>query len=148
MRPQARDAVAEELGRRLGPDPPDSGLRADDVRKLVAQGFEVGFHTRRHYPLTHLTDDELAVAMTEGREALEQVIAAPLTMIAYPHGYADERVARAARAAGYRYGFTTAPVPVSPRTDPFLIGRIEPLTDNVGRFSLQLVRALLGRPYG
>ena len=34
MPPDERDALADELGRRLGPDPPDAGLRAAALREL------------------------------------------------------------------------------------------------------------------
>jgi hypothetical protein len=44
--------------------------------------------------------------LTEGRAELESLLGHRLTMIAYPHGKADTRVADAARAAAFDYGFT------------------------------------------
>ena len=50
------DRVAERLLEHLGSDPPDAGIRAADARALASAGFEIGFHTRRHYILPGLDD--------------------------------------------------------------------------------------------
>jgi peptidoglycan/xylan/chitin deacetylase (PgdA/CDA1 family) len=143
--PADRDAVAQRLGETLGSNPTESGLRAGDVRALVESGFELGFHTRRHDFLPLLDDGALAAAMHEGRAELEELAGRPLDTFAYPHGDVDARVAQAARQAGYRYGFTTQPEVVRPDTDPLLIGRFEAPFGYLGRFALQLTRALWAR---
>jgi peptidoglycan/xylan/chitin deacetylase (PgdA/CDA1 family) len=117
------DAVAAEL--RMLAGRPAPRLTASDVETLVAAGFDVGFHTRRHYLLTTLSDAELGSALTDGREALEAIVGRRLRMIAYPHGKANERVADAARSAGYEFAFTALPARVAPTTDAFMIGRME-----------------------
>ena len=134
--------ISQALLERLGGEPPDAGLRTEHIRQLADQGFEIGFHTREHHLLTGLDDGELELAMTAGRDALERAAGEPLTTIAYPHGGADERVAVAARAAGYAWGFTTTAEPVDERTDPLLIGRLYPTYDSADRFALTLGRAL------
>ena len=142
MPAEQRDAVVEELG--VAPEEVEEpGLRADDVRKLVAEGFDVGFHTLRHDRLVDLDDAALERALTDGRDALEAVVGRPLIAIAYPHGKTDERVARAARAAGFAFGFTGRYEPVLGGSDPMLLGRIEPTFAGADRFAQQLVRMLL-----
>jgi peptidoglycan/xylan/chitin deacetylase (PgdA/CDA1 family) len=142
MPAEQREAVVEELG--APPEEVDErGLRADDVRDLVAAGFGIGFHTLRHDRLVDLDDAALDRALTEGREALEGVVGRRLTAIAYPHGKADERVARAARAAGFAFGFTGRYEPVDPESDPLLLPRIEPTFGGADWFAQQLVRMLL-----
>jgi peptidoglycan/xylan/chitin deacetylase (PgdA/CDA1 family) len=123
LRPEARDAVAAEL--RALADGECGGLSDRDVRGIVAAGLELGFHTRRHYLLSTLDDSQLRFAMREGRNRLEALAGERLTMIAYPHGKADGRIAAAARAEGYERGFTGWGFPVEPTTDPLLIGRLE-----------------------
>jgi peptidoglycan/xylan/chitin deacetylase (PgdA/CDA1 family) len=123
LRPKARDAVAAEL--RALADGERGGLSDRDVRGIVAAGFEIGFHTRRHYLLSTLDDSALRSAMRDGRDRLEALAGERLTMIAYPHGKADGRIAAAARAEGYERGFTGWAFPVGPTTDPLLIGRLE-----------------------
>jgi peptidoglycan/xylan/chitin deacetylase (PgdA/CDA1 family) len=118
-----RDAVAAEL--RTLAERPAEGLAAADIRWLASAGFEIGFHTRRHYLLTTLAPPELATAMTDGRHELEALIGQQLKMIAYPHGKANAIVADRARSAGYELGFTAFPTCAGPTTDPLLIGRAE-----------------------
>jgi peptidoglycan/xylan/chitin deacetylase (PgdA/CDA1 family) len=121
--PEERDAVAAEL-RACACRRPD-GLDERGVRQLLDAGFDIGFHTRAHYLLPRLDDAALAVALSDGRAALEALAGKRLTMISYPHGKADARVASAARAAGYEVGFTCVAVPARPGSDPLLIGRLD-----------------------
>src|SRR5215211_25860 len=136
-----REQVAVDLVERLGGDPPDSGLRTEDVRGLVAAGFEIGFHTLRHDALPPLDDETLKRALEDGRAELASLVGPP-TMISYPHGKADARVAAAAREAGYRFGFTNEPEPLAMGTDPLLIGRLYPIYDSLGRFAVIVSRTL------
>jgi peptidoglycan/xylan/chitin deacetylase (PgdA/CDA1 family) len=143
--PGERQAAADWFLAELGPDPPDAGIRADDVRALVAAGFEIGFHTRRHDPLVGLDDQALARALLDGRAELEAIVAQELGTVAYPHGTADERVASVAAASGYTFGFTAAWGPVRPKDNPMLMARVEPPFTSAGHFALRLVRTLVAR---
>jgi peptidoglycan/xylan/chitin deacetylase (PgdA/CDA1 family) len=108
----------------------------------VEAGFEVGFHTLRHPSLPTLDDGSLAAAITEGRDALERAAGTPIATIAYPHGDADDRVADAARAAGYRFGFAAYGGTITDRSDPLLLDRRYPLHGTLGDFALDLARKL------
>lgn len=143
MAPAARDAAAARLSLAAGPDPPTAGIRASQVRQLADAGMTIGFHTYRHDSLTWLTEDELAQAMETGRDALAEAAGDEINTIAYPHGRADQRVAAAARAAGFRSGFTTRQDPVTARSDPLLQGRVAPSRRSVGALALELVFTLL-----
>jgi peptidoglycan/xylan/chitin deacetylase (PgdA/CDA1 family) len=141
-----RDAVAAHLSDLAGPDPSTAGIRAEGLRDLAAAGFEIGFHTLRHDSLTQLDDDSLAQAMLEGRDRVTRTVGRELTTIAYPHGKADARVAAAARAAGYRFGFTSRGKSVpSPEIDPLLIGRVDPRLTSVSDFALDLARVIFAQ---
>lgn len=140
--PEERAGFAERLAALVGDDPPDSGMRADDVRALAQAGFGIGFHTLRHDRLPPLADDALDRALRDGRAELEAAAGRPVEAIAYPHGRADERVAQAARATGFRLGFTGTQEAVSDRSDPLLLSRIEPAFTDVAAFAGQLARAL------
>ncbi|HEV2786836.1 MAG TPA: hypothetical protein VGV67_10635, partial [Solirubrobacteraceae bacterium] len=76
------------------------------------------------------------------RAALEPADAGGARTLAYPHGKAAGREARAARAAGYVAAYTGRNELFTERTDDHLIGRPQPDTDTLGRFALQLARAL------
>ena len=140
-----RDALAAALGERLGPDAADSGFRADGVRALAAQGFEIGFHTKRHDVLPGLDDAELAAAFTDGRADIEALSGAPVRALAYPCGKHDERVRRAAAASGLELALTTDSEAVEPDTDPMMLGRLYPSDDFVSRFAMVAALTLLRR---
>lgn len=108
-------------------------LTPADAEALAAAGWEIGFHTRRHDLLTALGEDALRAAIDRPERARS---------LAYPHGKAASREAAAARAAGYEAAYTGAPVALTARTDPQLIGRLQPRTTSVGRFALDLARAV------
>jgi len=138
-----RDALVAQLEEAVGPAPEDAGMRAELVRELADAGFEIGFHTRRHEFLTILDEQSLARALSDGRQELEALAGRPLDTIAYPHGGAEEREAEAARAAGFRWGYTTRAMAVTPESDPLLLGRVECSFRSLGHFALRLSRALL-----
>jgi peptidoglycan/xylan/chitin deacetylase (PgdA/CDA1 family) len=135
--PRSREALESRLIELVGPDPPESGLRADALRRLAAFGVEIGFHTRRHHVLPALDDAELAEAMRDGRSELEDVVG-PLRTISYPHGLADVRVAAAARASDFETGFTGVPVAVLEGSDPLLLGRLGPSYASVGELAFDV----------
>ena len=121
--------VSRRLEALVGPDPADSGMRAEDVVWLVEAGFEVGFHTRTHPYLPRLDDEELEDALTAGRKKLADVTGRPPRSIAYPHGGTDARVQAAAGACGFGTGYTLVPGAVTESTDPLSIGRSDPRND-------------------
>jgi peptidoglycan/xylan/chitin deacetylase (PgdA/CDA1 family) len=148
MPPDERDAAAARLGQALGPDPEDAGIRAEQVRTLADAGMTIGFHTRRHDSLAWLDDERLERALVDGRSELEAIVGRALTTIGYPHGRADVRVADAARTAGYKAGFTTQHVPVTPESDRLLQGRVGPSLRSVGALAIELAVTLVKRGSG
>ena len=134
----AREELTAELLERLGGEDERDGLRAGQVGDLAAIGGEIGFHTRDHDRLPTLSDDALARAMRAGVADLSAAAGAPLRAIAYPHGDADERVAAAARDAGFACGYTTSGVAVRADTDPFLMGRLYPSRVSIAHLASQL----------
>jgi peptidoglycan/xylan/chitin deacetylase (PgdA/CDA1 family) len=141
--PPERDAFALALSA-LAPVAGASRMSADDIRRLAAEQ-DIGFHTLRHHPLDRLTPAELKAALVEGREPLERLVGRPLKLLAYPHGAAGEREARAAEEAGFTFAFTTRWKPCDPATQPLLIGRVEPGPVSLSRF-LQILAGTLRRP--
>ena len=82
------------------------GMGWDELGRLADEGWEVGSHTRTHPSLPSLGDDELREELGRSREECERGLGRPCDTIAYPYGDVDERVAEAARAAGYAAGGT------------------------------------------
>ncbi|MGZ6971753.1 MAG: polysaccharide deacetylase family protein [Thermoanaerobaculia bacterium] len=97
--------VADKLGGTNDWDretPGEALLSGDEIRKLHAEGIEIGSHGATHRALTGLSDGELSREVAGSRETLERVVGAPVTSFCYPFGDFDDRVVEAVRAAGYR----------------------------------------------
>ena len=76
-------------------------LAWDDLRGLANEGWEIGAHTKSHPHLTELGDAELRAELEGSRAATAEGLGRECTTIAYPYGDVDDRVERAAGAAGY-----------------------------------------------
>ena len=142
LSPAEREEFGNNLLRLAGPDAGDEVLSVAEVNRLVAAGFSIGFHTRWHDPLTELDDAGLEQAMRENRQALEDLAGKHLRTIAYPHGYADERVARVARDHGFELGFTCERIAATPNSDPLLVGRSEFPETSQGVFAMSVLAVL------
>ena len=140
LAPDERAALAKGLARLVPAE--DAPLGSDGIRALAAAGWEIGFHTVRHDALPTLDEGGLRDAFATGRDELAVLVGARLGSFAYPHGKAGDRERAAAAAAGFDFAFTGAAEVVTERTDPFLVGRLQPVRSTLGRVALQLARAL------
>jgi peptidoglycan/xylan/chitin deacetylase (PgdA/CDA1 family) len=147
LTPVERNEIDARLLELAGPDPPDSGLPAEVISNLPDGEYDIGFHTLRHHQLVQLNDHDLGRALLDGRDELQAAVRRPVELIAYPHGAANERVARAAQRAGFRAGFTTRRRAMTASWDPMLIGRLQPdHKRSLGEFSLAVNVTLLVSP--
>lgn len=100
-------------------------MTAGQVRELPSRGIAVGSHSMAHPRLTQLDDVGLRQELVDSRMCLSELVGGDVDLLAYPYGRYDERVAEAARTAGYvsacstRSGFNTD------RGDPFALRRID-----------------------
>jgi peptidoglycan/xylan/chitin deacetylase (PgdA/CDA1 family) len=90
--------------------PPPSGtietLSLDDVLELQDGGVTIGSHSYSHAVLTSLEPSECERDLRASRELLEDLLRRPVPFLAYPRGFHDEGVRRAAARAGFRNSFT------------------------------------------
>ena len=121
-------------------------MAAEQARRLVDAGMEVGFHTLQHPSLPRLDDVGVREALLAGRQELADEIGAEVRRFAYPHGHVDARVAGLVRVGSYRSAWTTAKRVIAGDGDPVLHGRWDVgLLDDVD-FRAALVRGL-ARPW-
>jgi peptidoglycan/xylan/chitin deacetylase (PgdA/CDA1 family) len=66
--------------------------RPDELRRIVAEGHEVGSHTLTHPRLTEVGDDEARAEIVGGVEAVEQVLGERPRLFRAPGFHADDRV--------------------------------------------------------
>ena len=102
--------LAGMLGKRNDWDHPwvsprERHLTPDEVRQLAGEGVTIGSHGMTHVNMTALPDAALEEELARSRDILQRLSGQPVDGVSYPWGLADERVADAARIAGYRLGF-------------------------------------------
>jgi peptidoglycan/xylan/chitin deacetylase (PgdA/CDA1 family) len=107
------------VNRGAGPSP----MTLEQARALVDAGMEIGYHTRHHPSLPTLAAADLGDVVEEGRARLAAELDTPVTTFAYPHGHADDRVAAAVSAGGYRSAWTTSKRVAARGEDPMRLGR-------------------------
>jgi peptidoglycan/xylan/chitin deacetylase (PgdA/CDA1 family) len=86
----------------------------DDLRVLVAAGWEIGSHTSTHPKLTSLSDAELDAELVSSKARCEEEIQRLCEALAYPFSDHDRRVMDRTRAAGYRAAVTLDNHPAIP----------------------------------
>lgn len=99
-------------------------MSAEQVKAWQGAGMEVGAHSRTHPRLTHCSDEQLAMELQGGKSDLEALTGAAVSQFCYPYGDLDERVAQAARKAGYDAATTVQRGRVLPGDDTMLLRRI------------------------
>jgi peptidoglycan/xylan/chitin deacetylase (PgdA/CDA1 family) len=99
----------------------------DQVRSLHQRGFEFGAHTRTHVDLGSVTEGEANEEILGARRELEQHLAAPVELFAYPYGkhvnLADAN-RHLVRGAGFRCCCSCFGGLIGPGTDPFHLRRV------------------------
>ena len=132
---------ASSLARLIGEDPPAYRLTPEQVAALAGAASRSG-STRASTAAARARRRRARARAGRRRGALEAAAGRPLRTIAYPHGRADERVAAAARSAGYSDGFGGPERTVTARSDRLLLGRTELLLEEAGSFALALASGL------
>lgn len=84
-----------------------SYMTESQVETLLANGFELGNHTRTHRSLPTLNDEELKDEIVIFQRELESRFGVDVVSFCYPMGDYDERVVAAVRQASLRLGVTT-----------------------------------------
>lgn len=85
--------------------PCERHLTPDDVRQLAGEGVTIGSHGMTHVNMTALSDAALEAELALSRDLLQRLSGQTVDAVSFPWGLSDERVAAAARRAGYRLGF-------------------------------------------
>jgi peptidoglycan/xylan/chitin deacetylase (PgdA/CDA1 family) len=63
----------------------------DDVRRIVAEGHELGSHTLTHPRLTEISDEEVRAEITGGLDAIEELLGERPRLFRAPGFHAGER---------------------------------------------------------
>jgi peptidoglycan/xylan/chitin deacetylase (PgdA/CDA1 family) len=95
-----------------------------ELRELVESGIEVGAHTGRHPQLDQLPEKELREELHGPKSLLEDKLGIPVPGLAYPFGYSNGKVRRAARETGYTYAYAVDNALTASSADTFALPRL------------------------
>jgi len=76
-------------------------MSADQIKELIAAGWEVGSHSRSHRDLTKLEPSIQRAEIVTAREVLQEATGSPVLTFAYPFGIMNSSVGDYAHFAGY-----------------------------------------------
>lgn len=111
----------------FGPPPPM--LTWDQVRRLDAEGCEIGAHSRTHPELDTLRSADLVDEVRGSRTDLALQLGHPVASFAYPHGYHHRAAVEAVRRAGFASACAVRNLYSSPADDRFALARITVTAD-------------------
>ncbi len=106
--------VTDFVGRRATWDLPLPGRRVphltwNALRKLAADGVEIGSHSRSHTDLRRCDNVTLQRELLDSRKRLQDELGQPVHALSWPFGRCNTRTGAVATAAGYKLAFAMPP---------------------------------------
>jgi len=106
-------------------DPARRLMGWSEAATLVAEGMEIGSHSRTHPQLTGLSEAEMEREIRGSKETIEDRLGRPVRLFSYPHGQEDGRTRRLVASAGYAGACTSVSGGNPPGVDPYRLRRSE-----------------------
>ena len=140
------DAVAR-VERQAGVRLPSNLMMTDtQVRQLRDAGMQIGAHTCNHPILARLPDAAARQEILDGKAALESIVAAPVSLFAYPNGKPSKDYlaahTRMVKEAGFSAAVSTAHGVSTSASDLYQLPRFTPWNRSRTRFGLSLLANL------
>jgi peptidoglycan/xylan/chitin deacetylase (PgdA/CDA1 family) len=111
----------------LEPESKTTGLKLEDVRRIVDEGFTVGGHTVNHCSLGKVRDSvQLRYEIAEDKAVLERITGRNIDYFAYPFGAnqnEESNLTEVLMEVGYRGAVTTISGFNTGATNPYLLHR-------------------------
>src|SRR3954452_21010523 len=125
-------------------------MTSDQVRSLHRAGMEIGGHTANHPILAGMSNSGARAEILHGKEALQDIIRAPVRLFAYPNGkpgqdYLLDHV-RTLKDLGFNAAVSTAHGVARSNSDAYQLPRFTPWARGLARFTLQMARNLVTKP--
>jgi len=119
-------------------------LKAWEVRRMLAQGWQVASHTITHPDLTLTGGAQLRSELTGSRADIERLFGVTPAFFCYPAGRFDARVVAAVRAAGYEGATTELPGVAAASSNPYELPRVRVNGSDTPQAVVDRVRSLVG----
>jgi hypothetical protein len=95
-----------------------------ELLALENGGIRCESHGVTHRPLVQLTEARLASELKDSQAELQDLLGRDVRFLSAPGNWSDERVARAARKAGYEALWVSEPGSIGPGSNPFALPRL------------------------
>jgi peptidoglycan/xylan/chitin deacetylase (PgdA/CDA1 family) len=127
-----------------GLPPSQGGLSTQEVRGLVAAGWELDTQGFNHADLITLDASALHYEVAVAREVIRRRYGVPVNWFCYPSGHYDARVIAAVKAAGYAGSTTVVAGWAHPGEDPYRMHRLRVLGGTSAPELLSLLAGVRG----
>jgi peptidoglycan/xylan/chitin deacetylase (PgdA/CDA1 family) len=139
-----RQALVEQLAEKMGSTLPKNLMMSPaQIRRLHDAGMEIGGHTVNHPILASLDEDQARAEIVDGKRRLEDIIAAPVSLFAYPNGKPGvdygPRDVELVKKAGFAAAVSTIGGVAGRSSDIFQLPRFGPWDRNPRRLATRLL---------
>jgi peptidoglycan/xylan/chitin deacetylase (PgdA/CDA1 family) len=136
--------VADENMQLAGLPPSQGGLGEEEIRGLVAAGWELDTQGFTHADLIKLDAEALRHEVADSRTEIQRRYHVPVNWFCYPSGHYDATVVAAVKAAGYTGSTTVIPGWARREEDPYRMHRLRVLGGTSGSQLLADMAAVRG----
>jgi peptidoglycan/xylan/chitin deacetylase (PgdA/CDA1 family) len=126
----------------LGLPPDQGGLTDQQVRGLLAAGWELDTQGMTHADLITLDAGGLQYQIAHARQLLQSRYGAAVNWFCYPSGHYDSTVIDAVKAAGFVGSTTVVPGWASRSNDPYRLPRLRVVGGTSGSALLEQIAAI------
>jgi peptidoglycan/xylan/chitin deacetylase (PgdA/CDA1 family) len=138
--------VGDENIQLTGLPPSQGGLGDDEIRGLIAAGWELDTQGISHADLIALDAQQLHEQVATSRATIQRRFHVPVNWFCYPSGHYDASVIAAVRAAGYAGSTTVVPGWARSSEDPYRLHRLRVLGGTSPAALLSLIAATERNP--
>jgi peptidoglycan/xylan/chitin deacetylase (PgdA/CDA1 family) len=131
--------VGDENIQLSGLPPSQGGLGPQQIRGLLAAGWELDTQGISHADLVTLDTEQLHYQVAVARHILQRRYGIPVNWFCYPSGDYDPTVVEAVKAAGFIGSTTVVPGWAHPRDDPYSLHRLRVLGGTTAHQLLELL---------
>jgi peptidoglycan/xylan/chitin deacetylase (PgdA/CDA1 family) len=138
--------VGDENIQLSGLPPSQGGLTTEQVRGLIAAGWELDTQGYSHADLIRLSPEELHYQVATTRTTLQQRYGVPVNWFCYPSGHYNASVIAAVKAAGYVGSTTVIPGWAAPEENRYRLHRLRVLGGTSAQSLLSLIEGSHSNP--
>jgi peptidoglycan/xylan/chitin deacetylase (PgdA/CDA1 family) len=138
--------VGDENIQLTGLPPSQGGLGDDEIRGLLAAGWELDTQGISHADLIALDPQQLHEQVASSRVTIQRRFHVPVNWFCYPSGHYDASVIAAVKAAGYAGSTTVVPGWARSGEDPYRLHRLRVLGGTSPTALLSLIAASESNP--